>query len=162
MNMTAVKKLKQLYINNHRVTHPNIPEYARCAPSYSDRTANGLTKCIIDFLRLKGYQAERISVTGRKISQSKVYTDVLGATRKIGQDKWIKTSMQKGTADISAIINGRSVKIEVKIGRDRQSQSQKKYQDEVERSGGVYWIVRSFDDFIAKYKDLTTSINEMP
>lgn len=92
--------------------YPNIPDHALPKIKYSDRTANGLTKCIIDFLRLQGWQAERISTTGRYLDQSKTYIDVLGHTRIIGAGKWIPTSGQKGSADIAATIAGRGGKPE--------------------------------------------------
>jgi hypothetical protein len=45
--MTAIKTLKELYLTNNRVKYPSMPEYARVIPKYTDRTANGLTKCIL-------------------------------------------------------------------------------------------------------------------
>lgn len=119
---------------------------------YSDRTANGLTKAILDFLRFSGWQAERISVTGRPIDERKTFVDVLGHTRQVGRVRWIPGSMQPGTADISATVKGKSVKIEVKIGRDRQSEAQRRYQREVESAGGVYIIATSFEQFYRWYK----------
>jgi hypothetical protein len=59
--------------------------------------------------------------------------------------------MTVGTADISATIRGRSVKIEVKIGRDRQSDAQKRYQASIEAAGGIYYIARNIDDFMQWY-----------
>lgn len=59
--------------------------------------------------------------------------------------------MTVGTADISATIRGRSVKIEVKIGRDRQSEAQKRYQASIEAAGGIYYIARNIDDFMQWY-----------
>lgn len=58
------------------------------------------------------------------------------------------SSMQNGTADISATIWGRSVKIEVKIGNDKQSQDQKNYQKSIENAKGYYLIVKDFDSFL--------------
>lgn len=144
----ALKELKELYLSAHRVKYPNMPEYALFAPQYNDRTANGLTKCIIDFIRLTGGQAERINCTGRYIDKSLTYTDVVGRTRTIGTGQWLPSTGMKGTADISAVIRGRAIKIEVKIGMDRQSEAQKTYQAAVERAGGVYLIVRSFEEFL--------------
>jgi hypothetical protein len=40
------------------------------------------------------------------------------------------------------------VKIEVKVGKDRQSDAQKRYQESIERAGGVYLIARDFDSFV--------------
>jgi len=149
----AIKLLKELALADSKVKYPNMPEYARCTKSYNDRTANGLTRCIIDFLNFSDHQAERINSTGRPIDNTKVITDVLGSQRRIGSMKWIPGSGQKGTADISATINGRSVKIEVKI-KDRQSEDQKKYEQAVIRAGGLYWICRSFEEFMNYYNKM--------
>ena len=119
---------------------------------FEDATANGLTKCIITWLNINGWQGERISNTGRYIDESKIVTDVMGNAKRIGTGKYIKGSGTKGTADISSIINGKSIKIEVKIGKDRQSEVQKKYQADVERAGGIYFIATDFDYFMMWYK----------
>jgi hypothetical protein len=149
----SIKKLKKLYLQEHYKNFDNpLPKGARTAPQYTDKTANGLTRCIIDYIKLTGGQAERISVTGRRIDKRKQFTDVIGNRREIGKVQWIKSNMKKGSADISATIQGRSVKIEVKIGSDRQNQAQKDYQAEVERAGGIYMIARSFDDFLEKLR----------
>ncbi len=149
----AVKHLEAIAMDAQRAKYPNFPESARPRPKYSDATANGLQKCIIDFLRFSGWQCERIAVTGRYIDNSKVVTDVLGNKRKIGSGKYIPSSMQRGSADLSATIAGRSVKIEVKIGRDKQSDAQKEYQRQVERAGGIYIIATSFELFHQWYKN---------
>ncbi len=148
----TLRNLKALYLEENRRRFPSLPEYARVTPRYSDKTANGLTACIIDFLRLSGHQAERISVTGRYIDNTQIVTDTIGRARRIGSGRWIKPSMQPGTADISAVINGRGVKIEIKIGSDRQSEAQKEYQKQVEQAGGLYVIARSFPEFITWYQ----------
>jgi hypothetical protein len=149
--MTALKILSSLKLEDTKRKYPTVPEYAIPLPKYSDKTANGLTKCIIDFLILSGQFAERTGNEGRVIDSRKTYTDVLGHTKVSGQVKRIPGSGTKGTSDIKAVINGRMIAIEVKIGADRQSESQKDYQAKVERAGGQYWIVRSFDDFFAHY-----------
>ena len=118
---------------------------------FEDKTANGLTKCVIAFLRLKGHQAERISTTGRVIDNRKTYTDVLGIQRQIGSVKWIPTSGTRGSADIGATIYGLSVKLEIKVGKDRQSAYQVDYQKQVESAGGIYLIVKDFTSFVDWY-----------
>lgn len=122
--------------------------------TFTDKNANGLTKAIITFLKLHGWQAERISNTGRYIDDSRIVTDIIGIQRKIGSGKYIKGTGTNGTADISATIKGRSVKIEVKIGKDRQSEAQIKYQVDIERAGGIYLIAKDFESFIKQYNDL--------
>ena len=120
--------------------------------TYTDKTANGLTKMIIDWINYNGGQAERINTTGRLI-KAKTYKDVMGITKTIGQDKWIKGTGTLGSADISATIQGKSVKIEVKIGRDKQSDVQKQYQEAIEKAGGIYYIAKNFDTFYNWYNE---------
>ena len=132
--------------------YPSIEPELLALPKYRDDTANGLTKCIIDFLKLKGAQAERISNTGRMIDRRRTYTDAVGITRTIGTVDWIRGSGTDGTADISATIQGKSVKIEIKIGADRQSEAQKTYQKSVEQAGGLYVIAKDFTTFVNWYK----------
>jgi hypothetical protein len=87
------------------------------------------------------------------MDNSRVVTDVLGFRRKIGSGKWIKGTTTNGTADISATIQGRSIKIEVKAGADKQRQAQKEYQRSIEQAGGIYIIVHCFADFLNWYND---------
>lgn len=144
----AVKELERIANEAARIKNPNTPVEWLAPRKFSDKTANGLTKCIIHFIRFKGYQAERINTTGRMIGKQHSFTDVVGRTRFVGEGaKWIPTTGTKGSADISATIRGRSVKIEVKI-LDRQSEYQKKYQRDIERAGGVYIIARTFEQFL--------------
>jgi hypothetical protein len=147
----AISILKDIYIDDCKRQYPNVPRQYIPAPKYTDRTANGLTKCIIDYIRLTGGQAERINCTGRIIDSRTTCTDVLGHNRTIGSLHYIKTAGQRGTADISATIQGRSVKIEVKIGADRQSEAQKEYQRSIETSGGIYFVAKDFGQFLSWY-----------
>jgi hypothetical protein len=151
--MNALTLLKELALVDNRRKFPRFPEHARVIDKYSDKTANGLTKCIIDFIRFNGGQAERISVTGRYIDNSIIVTNYLGNKKRIGSGQWIKPSMQSGTADISATIAGRSIKIEVKcnITKDKQRPAQKEYQKQIEAAGGIYLLISSFDDFFEWY-----------
>lgn len=142
----AIRDLEALATDAAIHNHPNVdPKYI--APRvYSDRTANNLTRAIIDYLRLSNCQAERINCTGRYVDNTVIVTDVLDRKRRIGTATWLPTSGSKGTADISATIRGLSVKIEVKM-KDKQSDDQRKYQAEVERAGGRYWLCHSFEEF---------------
>ena len=96
--------------------------------------ANTLTKQIIKFIQLNGGQAERVNNIARKIG-----------------NRFVKSNMTKGTADIHCTIKGRSVKIEVKIGNDKQSDAQKLYQQSIESAGGIYYIAKDFDSFYVWY-----------
>jgi len=131
--------------------YPEIPERLLPNKPIKATKANDLTKAIIKFIQLSGGQAERISVTGRRVDMRRTFTDVLGNQRQIGSVRWIKSSMQKGSADISATIAGQSVKIEIKVGRDRIRPEQEIYKQQVEKAGGIYLLIHTFDDFYQWY-----------
>lgn len=109
---------------------------------YNDNTSNRLTECIIDFIQIvKCQQAERFHSSGIPFIDPKT-----------GNQKFAKPITTTGTADIHATIKGISVKIEVKIGNDKQSPAQKEYQRSIERAGGLYHISRNFASFSWWYK----------
>jgi len=138
------QRLDALKLARDRQKYPGRDESTYIKNTYKDSTANGLTKAITTFIQLNGYQAERINTMG--VARKKMRTDgkVIGIT-------WTKGTSTPGSADISATIHGRSVKIEVKIGKDRQSEAQKRYQESIEKAGGVYIIARDFDSFVEWY-----------
>ena len=111
-----------------------------------------MTKCIIDFIRFNGGQAERINTMGVPVDTRQGVTDIMGHRRTIGSTQWRPSGGTTGSADISATIRGRSVKIEVKIGHDRQSDAQRDYQASVEQAGGVYYIAQNFTEFVSWYQ----------
>jgi hypothetical protein len=158
MNKANKERLQALHVAAQHALNPSFP--LAYIPPYSkrDNSTNGLQSCIIDFLNYSGWQAERINTMGRKIGKKEVYVDVVGFARIIGSERWIKGTGTKGSADISATIKGRSVKVEVKYGKDRQSSDQKKYEQEVTQAGGVYLIAKTFDGFIDWYDAFLSQI----
>lgn len=108
-------------------------------------TANGLTLFITKYITYLGFRATRINVSGRLVDT--VTTTEHG--NKFRDKKYIKSSTRKGTADISATINGRSVMIEVKIGSDRPSPAQLQEQQRERAAGGVYEFIRTPEEAIA-------------
>lgn len=147
----AVKLLEAMADAAARKRYPNTPPHYLAPRKYRDDTANGLTQCVIEFIRLNGGQAERISNTGRRIDTQITFCDVIGAQRTIGGTHWINGTGTNGTADVSSTILGRSVKVEVKIGADRQSEAQRLYQSHIEQAGGIYVIASSFEQFFDWY-----------
>ena len=148
----AVKELEELADIENAKKHPQFARYAPKA-KYRDDNANGLTRCIIDYLHFKGWQAERINTTGIPIDTRQQVTDITGRTRTIGSLTWRPSGSTVGSADISAVINGKAAKIEVKIGKDRQSPAQKEYQRQVEQAGGIYYIAKDFTSFVWWYQE---------
>jgi hypothetical protein len=150
---TAIARLRGLWLADRRRKYSTFPHPERIIPAFTDKTANGLTRCIVDFLRLCGHQAERINTTGTPVDNRYTYEDVVGRQRTVGSLTWRKSTTTKGSADISATIGGRSVKVEVKVGSDRQSPAQIEYQRSVEAAGGVYIIARTLAGFMELYDD---------
>lgn len=141
MNKQNKERLDALKLANDIERHPSFPEAYFVKKKWDDKTANGLTKAITSFIQFNGYQAERINTMGVARENKRTDGKVIGVT-------WTKGTTTAGSADISATIRGRSVKIEVKVGKDRQSDAQKRYQESIERAGGVYLIARDFDSFV--------------
>jgi hypothetical protein len=141
MNKENKQRLEALKLANDIERHPSFPEAYFVKKKWDDKTANGLTKAITSFIQFNGYQAERINTMGVARENKRTDGKVIGVT-------WTKGTTTAGSSDISATIRGRSVKIEVKIGKDRQSDAQKRYQESIERAGGVYMIARDFDTFV--------------
>jgi hypothetical protein len=99
--------------------------------------ANGLTNFICNYLNWSGHRATRINVSGRKV-----------------KDKWIRSTTRKGTADISATIAGKSVMIEIKIGKDKPSLEQLAEQIKERNAGGIYEFVSTVDEFFQLYDSI--------
>jgi hypothetical protein len=156
--MKPLEHLRQLKLAKTKELYPNVPDIALPKIEYNDRSANGLTKCVLDFLLLSGHFCERTGNEGRVIDGRKTYTDVIGRQKTIGTVKRIKSSGTKGTSDLKAVLYGRMIAIEIKFGSDRQSQAQKDYQAMIERAGGQYWIVKTFEDFYDKFKTFESNI----
>lgn len=166
MNKENKKMLEDLYLKYTKKNYPNFPEFAIPPEKFTDNSANELTKTICKFITYIGGQAERISNQGQFRDNTKVVTDVLGRKRKIGSATWTKGQGTNGTADISATLpikmkNGQtiglSLKIEVKFGKDRMSQAQARYKEEIEKTGGRYLIAKDFDSFIIEFRELYKS-----
>jgi hypothetical protein len=153
MNKENKALLKALEVEYLQKKYPNCPYIV--AEDYNYNSTNALTKCIIKFLNYSNCQAERINTMG-------IYRE--GKKIKVGENTrqlkgmFTPSTGTKGSADISAIIQGRSVKIEVKFGKDRQSEVQKQYQESVESAGGIYYIAKDFDSFILFYNNLLAYI----
>jgi hypothetical protein len=138
--------LHEMKLQRYAITHPNYPQDYIPKTMYKDSTANGLTRAICDYINYNGYQAERINTMGTAREKKTTAGKVIGVT-------WTKGTSTAGSADISATIKGRSVKIEVKIGKDRQSDAQKRYQENIEKAGGIYIIAKDFDSFVEFFNE---------
>jgi hypothetical protein len=118
------------------------------------QSAAQMEKLIVEFMRLKGHQAQKVTTTGTYRDNRKVVKDALGFNRQIGSAQWTKGTATKGAADIKCTIApaGISLAIEVKFSKsDRQRPEQKQYQSAIEAAGGFYMIARTLDEFHENY-----------
>lgn len=159
MNKENKKRFEQLYLKNKLENYPSFIGRENCMPPANTKEAgaNDLTRLVIDFIIFNDGQAERISSMGRYIDGTKQVTDCIGRKRTIGTGKYVKSTTTNGTADISATIKGRSVKIEIKWKKDTQSDNQKKYEESVNKAGGIYIIIKTFDDFVDWFDDFNST-----
>ena len=132
----SIKLLENELLQKKKAKYPNNPYPVK--DILRDDTANELTKCVCKWLELNGYFSARINTTG-------TYSAKLG--------KWIHSGSKRGMADITAVINGKHISIEIKTGNDKPRPEQLKVKQEVEAAGGVYIFVRSFDDFLIQINE---------
>jgi len=136
----SIKELERLHFERKQAKRPYLPCHVKTM--FRDDSANGLTKCIVAWLGLYGFFAGRVNVTG-------IYDSKLKRYRHSGS--------RRGMADITAIIGGKHVSIEVKTGSDRMRSEQLKVKSEVEQAGGKFIVVSSFDDFLKQMESITNS-----
>lgn len=143
----TLKQFSELY---NKSRHQNIPEHARPIKVFKENSANELTKSVIAYLEFKGIQCFRQSSEGRMLPAKQV-KNVIGQIITVGTNTWIPRSKSGvGKADISATLppHGKRLEIEIKFGRDVQSDAQKEFQAQVESMGGIYLLVRDWSSFI--------------
>lgn len=124
---------KEEYPESYRSGYYLIPKMPKIA------TANGLTTFIMNYVKWEGYRATRINVAGRQI-----------------KGKWIPSSTRKGTADISATIKGRSIMLEIKVGRDKPREEQLQEQERERKAGGCYEFISTPEQFFELYDKIVT------
>jgi hypothetical protein len=128
----AVKELQYMAMDEARKKYPNHPSGVLAPRIYRDDTANSLTNCIVKYITLKSGFASRVNNTG-------IYNQKLR--------KYVPGTSKKGLPDIIGTYKGKSLFIEVKIGRDVQSEAQKRIQEDHEASGGLYFLAHTFTEF---------------
>jgi hypothetical protein len=145
----ALQTLINLRMAKDKRDYPNLPDKARVTPKFDDTTSNGLANCIIQFLNMQdGCYCGRISNEG------------VMRTDKYGKAFRATSSMQNGISDLDCVVLGRSVKIEIKIGNDRQSDKQRIYQKQIEDARGYYYIAKDFETFYYWFTSKFKKANE--
>ncbi len=57
---------------------------------------------------------------------------------------------EPGSPDIYALVKGRLVGVECKVGDNKQSPEQVEYQKKLQQNGGYYWLIYSPEELIGK------------
>lgn len=143
------KQLKSMKLEYLKNKAPDFFElsggYSMKVKPYKDETANGLTRCIIDWITFKGGLATRISSQG----QYRIIN---------GKSQWTKGTTRKGVADIHGIFRGRHISIEVKIGRDQMSEAQVKESERIQQAGGLYYIAKDMPSFVEWFTEIVNPV----
>lgn len=120
---------------------------------WNDKSTNGLTKALLDYLTLKGFYATRINVQGQpRITKIPKYSLLSGQIEHTEKVNYTKSTTKKGTPDINSIVMGIPLLIEVKCGKDRMRDEQREQQRDITRAGGVYYIAKDMESFLYWFK----------
>jgi hypothetical protein len=96
-------------------------------------TAKELTKQVLKELELRGvwvWRQNNIHVQGRTFNGLRGVPDIIGVNKK-----------------------GKFIGIEIKAGKDRMSEFQETFKEEIEKRGAVYLVVRNLQD-LEKLKEV--------
>jgi hypothetical protein len=139
----------------HPVFYADSPDVEKLIRYPKVKTANGLTYAILKFLEWKGHYANRISTQGQaNIKKMPRFNIFSGQMQYLEKVEWTHGNTKIGTPDITAIVYGRAVWIEVKAGNDRMSVAQEKQRTNIQNAGGVYYIARDMQEFYTWYYDM--------
>lgn len=84
------------------------------------------------------------------IQRGLIFSVPNGGTRNLKEALTLKsTGLLGGVSDLIIILpNGKLIFVEVKHGKNKQSDNQRIFQSRVEKLGYDYWLVYSLDEFI--------------
>jgi hypothetical protein len=107
-------------------------------------TTNNLTKAIINKIIHEGHFAWRVNTAG-------IFDE---------KKNRFRTVKSTGCSDVCACIFGRLVCIEVKLGKDKLRESQRDFGKNIDKAGGIYIVVHSYQDFIIWFGATETLIRK--
>ena len=116
----------------------SFPDYAKIktVDFFNSKKTNLLTTICVYWIKAIGGFASRQNTTGTPI---KNWDDSV---------TWLPAAGMVGSGDIYAMYKGRTIWIEIKYGRDTQSEKQKKFEKQVTEQGATYLIVKRFEDLL--------------
>lgn len=138
--MTGLQQLAALDSETKRRNHPNMPAYAVPPSKFSDKTANDLTRAVVRWFGLHGHFATRLQSTG-------TYRDDLS--------RYVPSQQRKGLPDVFAVVDGRAVFVEIKVGKDRLSDDQKEAIALLRAAGAAVYVAATFQGFYEWFPSLS-------
>lgn len=133
----SVKQLEIEYFE-YKYRNSTIPVQCQFKRSFRDDTANGLAGCIEAWAKIHGAFYQRQNSQGQYDSRLKI---------------WRKSGTTKGIADVQVTFQGKTFNLEIKVGKDRQSEVQKEVERKIKAAGGHYAIIHCYDDFLCEIYD---------
>lgn len=100
-------------------------------------TEREILRACLDFLEWK------------RIFHFRSNSGALPITDKYGKSRFIRFG-KEGCPDILVCIKGRFIGIECKAENGKQSESQKDFQNKLEKAGGLYWLIKDVSE-LEKY-----------
>lgn len=149
----------------HKAYPSATSNFGYLTTKYPDtRTKGGLATFVCNFLKWNGHHGEKTNNMGRPIQKFAPKMNIwTGTVQNVPNGiEWQKGSGITGTSDVKGHVNIPASKfpvpiyVEIKIGKDRQSQEQKGYQKQVTDTGAFYMLCSFPEDFILFYDYLLT------
>ena len=134
----SIKQLELSYFA-WKYRDSNIPAGCRFVSKFRDDSANNLTKCIQAWCKVNGAHFQRQNSQGQFDPRLNI---------------WRKSGSTRGISDALIIYKGQTINIEIKYGKDKQSDRQMSVQASIESAGGIYWIVRDYDEFLNQINEI--------
>lgn len=155
--MTFKQDLEQLRKLNYQEKYPSTKErwedrWSNVVKMKPPQSAAATERLVVEFMRLSGHSASKVATQGT-YKKGETYQTPVG--KIIGEGRYLPSGGRKGASDISSSIYGLSVMWELKYSKsDSQSPEQKKFQKEIEQSGGLYFLFNNINHFYELYQDL--------
>jgi len=135
--------------------YPMKPEkYFYSNTNHREYLSKFIESVMVLVLRSIGADPVKAPDKGKRIDNIEIHKDVLGHQRVNVRSTYVKDkTVREGRADVTCFFKGSlglgMYNFEIKVGRDAQSEAQKKEQERCEKNGEFYIIIKNIDDFIS-------------
>lgn len=168
--MTWTQRYKQAH---HEWAKRKSPAFFEASGGESMKVAypkvtgtNGLRRAIINYMVWSGHHLEATNTMGRPIQKFAPKFNLLsGKVENIPTGiEWQKGSGIVGSSDAKGHLKHPNHKfaiplyVEIKYGKDKQSDEQIKYEDAINSTGGIYLIAKNIDQFFNDYDNLLLTL----